>query len=224
MLSPRKCSETPNLTGFNKDNIASKSGISTGHDQNLITPESGQDTSACLIQRHFFHAFYIKCLKTTNFTCFIKSKSSQNEENQQSVTKVQPVLEGVRIHQHAKSLAISSMCSQHNRGTHDDVFKWKHFPRYWLFVRGIHQSPVNSPHKGQWRGALMFSFICVWINSWVNNRGAGDLRCCCAHCDVIVMSRLISQSLGQYLPHTTAMMQNDIFGQHSSAETLWASF
>ena len=45
--------------------------------------------------------------------------------------------------------------------THDDVIKWKHFPRYWPFVRGIHRSPVNSPHKGQWRGALMFSLICV---------------------------------------------------------------
>ena len=44
---------------------------------------------------------------------------------------------------------------------HDDVIKWKHFPRYWPFVRGIHRSPGNSPHKGQWRGALMFSLICV---------------------------------------------------------------
>ena len=32
---------------------------------------------------------------------------------------------------------------------HDDVIKWKHFPRYWPFVRGIHRSPVNSRHKGQ---------------------------------------------------------------------------
>ena len=31
-------------------------------------------------------------------------------------------------------------------------------------------SPVtgNSPHNGQWRGALMFSLICAWIHSWVN--------------------------------------------------------
>ena len=50
---------------------------------------------------------------------------------------------------------------------HDDVIKWKYFPRYWPFVRGIHRSPVTSPHKGQWRGALMFSLICDWINSWV---------------------------------------------------------
>ena len=37
----------------------------------------------------------------------------------------------------------------------------KPFPCYWPFVRGIHRSPVNSPHKGQWRGALMFSLICA---------------------------------------------------------------
>ena len=39
---------------------------------------------------------------------------------------------------------------------HDDVIKWKHFPRSWPFVRGIHWASVNSPHKGHWRGALMF--------------------------------------------------------------------
>ena len=70
---------------------------------------------------------------------------------------------------------------------HDDVIKWKHFPRYWPFVRGIHRSPVNSPHKGQWRRALMYSLIRAWINGWVNNREAGDLRRYCDHYDVIVM-------------------------------------
>ena len=70
------------------------------------------------------------------------------------------------------------MCS-----CHDDIIKWKHFPRYWPFVRGIHRSPVNSPHKGQWCGVLMFSLICVWINS----HEAGDLRCYHTHYDVTVM-------------------------------------
>ena len=70
---------------------------------------------------------------------------------------------------------------------HDDVIKWKHFPRYWPFVREIHRSPVNFPHKGQWRGALMSALICVRINGWVNNREAGDLRRYRAHFDVIVM-------------------------------------
>ena len=54
-------------------------------------------------------------------------------------------------------------------------------------MRGIHRSPVNSPNKGQWCGALMFSLICVWINGWVNNREAGDLRRYRAHYDVTVM-------------------------------------
>ena len=70
---------------------------------------------------------------------------------------------------------------------HDDVIKWKHFPRYWPFVRGIHRSPVNSPHKGQWRGALVFSLICACINAWVNHREAGDLRRHRTHYDVNVM-------------------------------------
>ena len=42
---------------------------------------------------------------------------------------------------------------------HEDVIKWRHFPRYWPFARGIPRSPVNSPHKGRWYGALMFSLI-----------------------------------------------------------------
>ena len=31
--------------------------------------------------------------------------------------------------------------------THDDVIKWKHFPRYWPFMRGIHRSPAQRPVK-----------------------------------------------------------------------------
>ena len=69
---------------------------------------------------------------------------------------------------------------------HDDVIKRKHFPCHWPFVRGIHRSPVNPPHKGQWRGALMFSLICARRKGWLNNRDAGDLRRHCDHYDVTV--------------------------------------
>ena len=79
---------------------------------------------------------------------------------------------------------------------HDDVIKWKYFPHYWPFMRGINQSPVNFPHKGQWRGALMFSLICAWINGWVYNRKAGDLRCNRTHYDVTVVLILWLCSLG----------------------------
>ena len=74
---------------------------------------------------------------------------------------------------------------------HDDVIKGKHIPPHWPFVRGIHRSPVNSPHKCQWRGALMFYLICAWINGSVNNREAGDLRRHRAHYEVTVMYFLI---------------------------------
>ena len=70
--------------------------------------------------------------------------------------------------------------------THNDVIKWKQFARYWPFVRGINRSPVDYPHKGQWRGSLMFSLIWPWTNGWVNNRDASDLRRHCAHYDVTV--------------------------------------
>ena len=79
---------------------------------------------------------------------------------------------------------------------HADVIKWKHFPRYWPFVRGIHRSPVNSLHKGQWRGSLMFALICAWINAWVNNLETGDLRRHQAHYDVILMLRCSMKSPG----------------------------
>ena len=89
----------------------------------------------------------------------------------------------------------------HFTNIHDDVIKWKYFPRYWPFVRGIHRSPVNSPHKGQWRGALMFTLICARINVWVNTRKAGDLRRNRVHYDVIVM-RLTKMMawMGNYIP------------------------
>ena len=79
----------------------------------------------------------------------------------------------------------------HIGSCHDGGIKWKHFPRHWPFVRGIHRSPVNSPHKGQGRGALMFYLICAWINCWVNNHEASDLRCHRAYYDVIVMIWII---------------------------------
>ena len=93
---------------------------------------------------------------------------------------------------HLHEVTVSSTCGKilrdvGNGSLHDDVIKWKHLPCYWPFVWGIHQSPVNSPHKGQWRGAFMFSLICAWINRLVNSREAGYLRRYCAHYDVIVM-------------------------------------
>ena len=78
------------------------------------------------------------------------------------------------------------------------TFPWL-FPNTWwrrqmetfsallALCEGNSLSPVNSPHKGQWCEALIFSLICAWTNSWANNRDAGDLRPHHAHSDVSVM-------------------------------------
>ena len=68
---------------------------------------------------------------------------------------------------------------------------WRHqmetFSSLLALCAGNSPVPVNSSHKGQWRGVLMFSLICSWIKGWSNNREAGDLRRHRAHYDVIVM-------------------------------------
>ena len=71
-----------------------------------------------------------------------------------------------------------------------DVIKWKRFSCYCPSVRSIHRSPVHTPHKDQWRGALTCSLICAWINGWVNNRYAGDFRRRCARHYVTVIEHL----------------------------------
>ena len=70
---------------------------------------------------------------------------------------------------------------------------WRHqmetFSALLALCAGNSPVPVNSLHEGQWRGGLIFFFICAWINSWVNNREAGDLRRSRAHYDVNVMRK-----------------------------------
>ena len=90
------------------------------------------------------------------------------------------------VHSHALT-SQSTLKSGYGWVIHDDVLQWKHFPRYWPLVRGIHRSPVNSAHKGQWHGALMFLWSAPWISGWVNIREGGDLRRHRVHNDVIVM-------------------------------------
>ena len=78
------------------------------------------------------------------------------------------------------------------RGMFCELLRWwrqemEAFSALLAIVRGIHRSPVNSPHKGKWRGALMFSLNCAWTNGWGNNRDAGDLRRNRAHYDVTLL-------------------------------------
>ena len=82
---------------------------------------------------------------------------------------------------------------------------WRHqmeaFSALLALCAGNSPATVNSPHKGQWRGALMFSLACVWINGWTNNREAGDLRHHRAHYIVIVMRRSRDRDYFVYAPN-----------------------
>ena len=108
---------------------------------------------------------------------------------------------------HAVIFQRQSMLVKGSPVLHVVVIKWKHFPRYWPFVWvwRLHRSPVISPHKGQWRGALMFSLICSWIIGWVNNGAAGDLRRHRTHYDVIVMFLLHLIDVGIVPSHPPAL-------------------
>ena len=88
---------------------------------------------------------------------------------------------------------------------HDDVIKWKHLSRCRPFVRKIRRSSVNSPYKGQWREALMFSLICAWTKCWANNRDAGGLKRHRAHYDVTVVR--LTHSYG-YLDTTASLLSH----------------
>ena len=64
-----------------------------------------------------------------------------------------------------------SLHPQQTMDVHADVIKWNTFLLL-AHCEGNHQSPVDSPHEGQWRRALMLSLICARTNGWANNRDA----------------------------------------------------
>ena len=103
---------------------------------------------------------------------------------------------------------LKTICHRKTQG-HQQPWNWLRFTQYWGFsprivtwwrpqmktfsallgfCEGIHRSLLDSPHKGQSRGALKFSLICAWTNGWANNRETGDLRRNRAHHDVTVMA------------------------------------
>ena len=130
-------------------------------------------------------------------------KSRQSAKHVQNVSPVNSLR--TSIARNKQSPHYSCYLALHVTLFHDDVIKWKHFPRYWPFVRGIHRSSVNSSHKGQWRGDLTISLICAWINGWVNNREAGDLRWHRTHYHVTVMPWRCEPTLSVCSQYLTAV-------------------
>ena len=120
--------------------------------------------------------------------------------------------------------------------THDDVIKWKRFPRYWPFVRGIHRWPVNSLHKGQWRGALVFFYLLLnkqlskqWWWWWFETPSPPLWRHCnewgdatadtntvreCRFRRLLVIGRKSQESLGNASLSRTVGLTEPIFSVH----------
>ena len=80
------------------------------------------------------------------------------------------------------------------------ITTWRHqmktFSALLALCEGIHWSPVDSPHKVQERGALIFSSICTWTSNWADTRDAGDLRRHRANYDVTAMTHLCGHCMG----------------------------
>ena len=57
---------------------------------------------------------------------------------------------------------------------HDDFIKENIF-RVTSLLCGVFTGGRWIPWQSLWRGALMFSLICVWTNNWANNEDAVDL-------------------------------------------------
>ena len=104
---------------------------------------------------------------------------------------------------------------------------WRHqmvtFSALLAICAGNSPVPVNSPHKGQWRGALMFSLICVWINGWVNSPEASDLRRYRAHYDVTVMdpSDLLAVEQTYNYPTTNNVILADMAKNKTRIQRDW---
>ena len=135
---------------------------------------------------------YLLLQQLSELTCIIYTVSSKVKSTIINTVKLYYNTAKGTPNVHYNDVTMSTMASQNTSltivySTAYSRCRWKHFPRNWPFLRGIHRSSVNSPHKGQWRGALMFSLICVWINDRVNNHEADDLSRHRAHYYVIVM-------------------------------------
>ena len=90
---------------------------------------------------------------------------------------------------------LSNTCSDAN---HDDVIKWKYFPRYWPFVREFTGHRWNPRTKASDAELGCFLWSAPWINGWINNRKSGDLRRHRGHYDVNVMSEGINPNSAKW--------------------------
>ena len=95
------------------------------------------------------------------------------------------------LHTHAGFLAWYEAWIAILRADHDDVIKWKHFPRYWLFVWGIHVTDDFPTQRPVTRSFDVFFNLC--LNKRLSKQSWGWWFRHRAHYDVIVMQNDIFQ-------------------------------
>ena len=120
------------------------------------------------VQGQFSEQFVWKCTekllkklqtrKLQEYSGLLSQVNHTRESHNEWICQFWNQYEGWIVWKHVETSTTNWWTDGWDHSYHDDAIKWKHFPHYWPFVRGIHHSPVNSPHKGQWCRALFFSF------------------------------------------------------------------
>ena len=100
-----------------------------------------------------------------------------------------------------KSTKMAAMCPVTIKWFMMAYWRGKCFSHYWPFVKGIHRSPVDSPHKGPIMRGFGASFV-VSVNMSVSKEFCCRFKTHWHLCDVIVMQRNnISQCVFCLLTH-----------------------
>ena len=134
-----------------------------------------------------FH-FPVRCLNNLEFCCSISwSIQHSCKSCRMTLGDLACRLRGHYQHPGCGGQPVSGLqpCEAHDR--HDDVIKWKHFWRYWPLCgefTGHRWIPCTKTSDAE---LWCFLWSAPWINGWVNNREAGDLRRQRAHYDAIIM-------------------------------------
>ena len=145
-----------------------------------IGSDNGHYLNQCWVIVNWIHRVFSEILtKIESF--FIQENTSQNI-----------VCDKVAILSRGRELIVSAKGGPgHNRTGTQSTSRWRHQMEKnsanWPFVRGIHRLPVNSPHKGQWRGALMFALLNKRLNKqswgwWFETLSRPFWR----HCNVVI--------------------------------------
>ena len=124
--------------------IGSDNGLWPGRSQAIIRPNAGilfiwtlgTDISEILSEIRYFH------LRKCTWRCRLRNGRPFVSA---SMYLSRTHLFGTWNRCHGTGMAEALVISR----CHEDIIKWKPFPRCWPFVRGNHRSPVDSPHKRQ---------------------------------------------------------------------------